>query len=284
MTATIQVGSVSVGGGRPPVLIAGLCVIESREHTLQSAEAIREACRAAEFPLIFKASFDKANRSAADAYRGPGLEAGLEILAEVKQQTGLPLLTDIHESAQAEAAAAVVDVLQVPAFLCRQTDLLVAAAQTGKAVNLKKGQFMAPWDMKNAVEKVTRAGGKQVLVTERGASFGYNNLVADLRSLSLLRDMGSPVIMDVTHSLQLPGGLGRATGGHREFIPNLARAALAWGCDGLYLEVHEAPERALSDGPNSLRLDELPALLRQLRAIYEALEQFTNELSYEAPS
>ena len=272
MAASVRVGSVTFGGDQPPVLVAGLCVMESREHTLQIAEVLEGACREAGFPLVFKASFDKANRSAADAYRGPGLEAGLDILAEVKRQTGLPLLTDIHESGQAEAVAEVVDILQIPAFLCRQSDLLAAAAKTGKAVNLKKGQFMAPWDMKNAVEKVTREGNSRVLVTERGASFGYNNLVADLRSLSYLRELGVPVLMDVTHSLQLPGGLGRATGGTRQFIPNLARAAIAWGCDGLYLEVHEQPDRALSDGPNSLPLEELTPLLRQLRAIVEALE------------
>jgi len=272
MEASVQVGAVTIGGGHPPALIAGLCIIENREHTLQTAQALQEICRAAAFPLVFKASFDKANRSSADAYRGPGLEEGLAILAEVKRRTGLPVLTDIHERAQAESAAAVVDVLQIPAFLCRQTDLITAAARTGKAINLKKGQFMAPWDMKNAVEKVRHTGNSQALITERGASFGYNNLVADLRSLSYLRELGAPVLMDVTHSLQRPGGLGHATGGDRRFIPNLARAALAWGCDGLYLEVHEEPERALSDGPNSLPLDQLAPLLRQLKAMHKALE------------
>jgi len=271
MSGVVRVGPVTIGSGNFPALIAGVCVIESREHTLKTAEALKTACEAVGFPLIFKASFDKANRSSADAYRGPGLEAGLEILAEVRGQCGLPVLTDIHEPAQAKPAAAVVDALQIPAFLCRQTDLLLAAAQTGKPVNLKKGQFMAPWDMEHAVEKLRRGGSAQILLTERGASFGYNNLVADLRSLSFLRRLGAPVIMDVTHSLQLPGGLGAATGGHREFIFNLARAAMAWGCDGLFIEVHEDPDRALSDGPNSLPLDQLPALLDQLKALYETL-------------
>lgn len=271
MNAVVSIGSITIGEGHPPVLVAGLCVIESLEHTLKTALALREMCQCAQFPLVFKASFDKANRSTSDSYRGPGLETGLDVLSRVKQESGLCIMTDIHEPAQAVAAASVVDVIQIPAFLCRQTDLLTAAARTGKPINLKKGQFMAPWDMKNALGKITQEGNRNILLTERGACFGYNNLVADLRALSFLRQLGAPVIMDVTHSLQLPGGLGHATGGYREFIPNLARAAMAWGCDGLFLEVHEAPERALSDGPNSLPLEQLPALLRQLKSIYESL-------------
>lgn len=270
---TVQVGAIEIGESHPPVLIAGLCVMESLAHTLETAQALAEMTAPYGFPLIFKASFDKANRTSATAYRGPGLQNGLEILAEVKRRTGLSILTDIHEPSQATPAAEVVDVLQIPAFLCRQTDLLVAAAQTGKAVNLKKGQFMAPWDMKYAMEKIIQAGNTSIFLTERGVSFGYNNLVADLRSLSFLRKTGAPVIMDVTHSLQLPGGQGSATGGYREFIPNLARAALAWGCDGLFLEVHQDPDRARSDGPNSLPLHQLPALLGQLKSLRDALKQ-----------
>ena len=260
-----------IGAGTRPVIIAGLCVIENREHTLRMAEALMDAAKPFNFPLIFKASFDKANRSSVNAYRGPGLEEGLRILEEVKAKTGLTVLTDIHEAIQAEAAAEVVDILQIPAFLCRQTDLLLAAAKTGKPLNLKKGQFMAPWDMKNVVEKVASAGCSEVLLTERGVSFGYNNLVVDLRSLSFMADLGFPVIMDVTHSLQLPGGLGTATGGYSQFIPNLARAALAWGCDGLFIEVHENPDQALSDGPNSLQLDSFVPLLEQLNTLDLAL-------------
>ena len=267
----IQVGPVTIGGGGCPALVAGLCVIENEEHTLKTADALKQVCDRTGFPLIFKASFDKANRSSAESYRGPGLEAGLKILGAVKRKIGLPVLTDVHETCQVEPVAAVVDVLQIPAFLCRQTDLLEAAAKTGKAINLKKGQFMAPWDMKNAAAKVTGAGNPNVVLTDRGTSFGYNNLVADLRSLSFMRDLGFPVIMDVTHSLQQPGGLGHATGGEARFIPNLARAALAWGCDGLFIEVHEAPERALSDGPNTLPLNRLEPLLNQLKAVYESL-------------
>lgn len=273
MVSQVQIGSFTVGGGNPPAIFAGLCIIENEVHTLKTAEAIREANRLSGFPLVFKASFDKANRSSVRAYRGPGMEEGLRILAKVRAETGLSVMTDIHEPAQAAAAAQAVDVLQIPAFLCRQTDLLTAAAQTGKPVNLKKGQFLAPWDMKNAVEKVYESGNDRVLLTERGSSFGYNNLVADLRSLSFMAETGCPVIMDVTHSLQLPGGRGDSTAGLARFIPNLARAALAWGCDGLFLEVHEEPERALSDGANSLRLDRLASLLEQLRAVWEALRE-----------
>lgn len=273
MGSQVKIGSFAAGEGNLPAIFAGLCIIENEAHTLKTAEAIQEANQLSGFPLVFKASFDKANRSSIRAYRGPGMEEGLRILARVRAETGLPVMTDIHEPGQAAAAAQAVDVLQIPAFLCRQTDLLAAAGRTGKPVNLKKGQFLAPWDMKNAVEKVRETGNDRVLLTERGSSFGYNNLVADLRSLSFLAETGCPVIMDVTHSLQLPGGLGDSTGGLARFIPNLARAALAWGCDGLFLEVHEEPERALSDGANSLKLDRLASLLEQLRAVWEALRE-----------
>jgi 2-dehydro-3-deoxyphosphooctonate aldolase (KDO 8-P synthase) len=272
MTEIVQAGTVTFGKDTP-VIIAGLCIIENREHTLQTASALKDMTGRHGFPLIFKASFDKANRSSVESYRGPGLEQGLEILRRVREQTGLPVLTDVHECIQMKAVAESVDMIQIPAFLCRQTDLLIAAGQTGKPINLKKGQFMAPWDMGNALEKIQQTGNRQVVLTERGSSFGYNNLVADLRSLSFMRDTGAPVVMDVTHSLQLPGGQGKATGGNRELVPNMARAALAWGCDGLFFEVHEEPERALSDGSNSLSLEGFEALLQQLRVLWDALKK-----------
>ena len=257
---------VRAGDGAPLFLISGPCVIESREHCLATAERLARVAAEAGVPLVFKASYDKANRSSARSYRGPGLAAGLAILAEVRERTKLPVLTDVHSPEEAAAAGRVVDIVQVPAFLCRQTDLLEAAARTGKTVNIKKGQFMAPWDMGNAVEKVRAAGNDRVLLTERGASFGYNNLVVDLKAFPVMREH-APVVFDATHSAQLPGGLGHASGGERQFIATLARAAVAAGIDGLFFEVHEDPDRALSDGPNSLPLAELPELLRRLLAI-----------------
>jgi len=254
------------GDGAPLFLIAGPCVIESREHSLATAEQLAKITSQAGAPLVFKASYDKANRSSIRSYRGPGMADGLAILAEVRERTGLPILTDVHSPAEAAAAGRVVDIVQVPAFLCRQTDLLEAAARTGRTVNIKKGQFMAPWDMGNAVEKVRAAGNDRILLTERGASFGYNNLVVDLKSLPIMREL-APVVFDATHSAQLPGGLGHASGGQRRFIATLARAAVAAGIDGLFFEVHEDPDRALSDGPNSLPLADLPALLHRLLAI-----------------
>ena len=264
------VHGVRAGGGAPFFLIAGPCVIESREHCLEIAAQLREIVGAAGIPLIFKASYDKANRSSVRSYRGPGIEEGLAILAEVRERTGLPLLTDVHSPAEARAAAEVVDVVQVPAFLCRQTDLVTAAGETGKTVNVKKGQFVAPWDMKNVVEKIHAAGNHRILLTERGTTFGYNNLVVDMKALQLMRDLDTPVIFDATHSAQLPGGLGHASGGERRFVPLLARAAVAAGVDGLFFEVHEDPDRALSDGPNSMPLDALPDLLPKLKAIHAA--------------
>lgn len=253
------------------VLIAGPCVIESRDHTLMIAGRIAAIAAAAGVPVVFKASFDKANRTSAQSYRGPGLDEGLAILAEVKRETGLPVLTDIHTEAQAPVAAQIVDILQIPAFLCRQTDLILAAATTGKPVNVKKGQFLAPWDMKNVCEKIAGAGNPNILLTERGASFGYNNLVSDMRSLVVLRELGYPVIFDATHSVQLPGGQGTSSGGQRQYIFPLARAAAATGIDGLFVETHDAPDRALSDGPNALPLDLLPLLLEQVRRAGEAV-------------
>jgi len=250
------------GGGKPLVLIAGPCVIESEEHVLRMARAIGEIAG----PFVFKASFDKANRTSLGGYRGPGLAEGLRILAGVKRE-GYPILTDIHEPSQAAPAAEVADILQIPAFLCRQTDLLLEAGRTGRIVNIKKGQFLAPEDIARAAEKVASTGNSQVLLTERGSSFGYHNLVVDMRGLQTMRGLGWPVVFDATHSVQLPSGAGTASGGQPRFIEPLARAAVAVGIDGLFVEVHDAPERALSDGPNALRLDLLPELWRRLRAL-----------------
>ncbi len=250
--------------------ICGPCVIESGEHCLMLASALRQALGR---PFLFKASFDKANRSSLHSYRGPGLREGLRILAEVKRATGLPVLTDIHAPDQAAPAAEAADVLQIPAFLCRQTDLLVEAGLTGRAVNIKKGQFLAPLDMRHALDKVRSTGNERVLLTERGASFGYHNLVVDMRSIPLMRSLGAPVVFDATHSVQLPGAAGDRSGGAPEFIEPLAAAAVAAGADAVFFEVHEAPERALSDGPNALRLDRVAALAARLRRIYAAVHE-----------
>jgi len=252
------------GRGLPLGLIAGPCVIESEEHVHWLAAEIRKIVG----PFVFKASFDKANRSSLSSYRGPGLEEGVRILAGLRRE-GYAVLTDIHEPAQAETVAEAADILQIPAFLCRQTDLLLAAGRTGRTVNIKKGQFVSPHDIRNAAEKVASTGNDKILLTERGSSFGYNNLVVDMRGLAIMREFGWPVIFDATHSVQIPGGLGHASGGESKFIPTLARAAVAAGVDGVFLEVHQAPERALSDGPNALRLDLLGALWEKLQAIHE---------------
>jgi 2-dehydro-3-deoxyphosphooctonate aldolase (KDO 8-P synthase) len=272
---SIAIGSFRIGRGEPLVLIAGPCVIESEGHAMKMAERLVKIAARAKVPLIFKASYDKANRSSLQSFRGPGLSDGLEILRKVKSRFRVPMLTDIHEPAQARAAAEVCDVLQVPAFLSRQTDLLVAAGETGRVVNLKKGQFLSPWEMTNAVEKVKSTGNKKVVLTERGVSFGYNNLVVDMRSFPILAKTGCPVIFDVTHSVQLPGGKGKASGGQPEFIESLARAGTAAGVDGIFLEVHERPERALSDGSNALRLDQLPALLKKLTGIAKLVRSWS---------
>jgi 2-dehydro-3-deoxyphosphooctonate aldolase (KDO 8-P synthase) len=268
--AQVRAGD-AVFGGPELVLIAGPCVIESYESCLRHATRLAEITRHAKLPFIFKSSFDKANRTSGTSYRGPGLKDGLEILARVKKAAGVALLTDIHEPAQAAAAAKVVDVIQIPALLSRQTDLIEAAARTGCAVNLKKGQFLAPGDMKAAVAKAEAAGTKKIILTERGYSFGYNNLVSDMRSLVIMRSFGYPVVFDATHSAQLPGAGagGERSGGQREFIAPLARAAVAVGIDGVFMEVHEDPDHALSDGPNSYRLDDLPALLDTLKRIHQ---------------
>lgn len=273
-------GRFAIGPGKPFCLIAGPCVIEEPETLRQIAATLREVCGRLGISLIFKASFDKANRTALASYRGPGMAEGLEQLAAIGREFDLPLISDIHETSQVAAAAAVLDVLQIPAFLCRQTDLLLAAAASGKPVNLKKGQFAAPWDMANAVAKVrsvTNSGG--LLLTERGTTFGYNNLVVDMRSLPIMRELGCPVIFDATHSVQLPGGAGGSSGGQRQYVATLARAAVAAGIDGLFLEVHPDPDRARCDGPNSLPLAEVEGLLIQLLAIRGAVERLNPIMS-----
>ena len=254
----------------PFFLIAGPCVIENPRHPGQVAARLQEITGELGIPLVFKASYDKANRSSLGSYRGPGLERGLEILAEVRARHGVPILTDVHEVAQVERAAAVADVLQIPAFLCRQTDLVMEAAKSGRIVNIKKGQFMAPWDMKGVVEKAAAGGNRKIMVTERGFSFGYNNLVVDMRSFPAMRTFGYPVIYDITHSVQRPGGLGDRSGGDAHFIDTLGPAGVAAGVSGIFMEVHENPARALSDGPNAYRLARLPRLLKRLLAIHEA--------------
>jgi 2-dehydro-3-deoxyphosphooctonate aldolase (KDO 8-P synthase) len=263
----VSIGSFAVGGSNPIALIAGPCVIESPGHAIDLAVALKEIAATCDIPLVFKASFDKANRTSRTSFRGPGLESGLRTLADVKARTGLPILTDIHEPAQAERVAEVVDVIQIPAFLSRQTDLLVAAARTHKTVNVKKGQFLAPRDMRHVVAKIADEGNQSILVTERGVSFGYNNLVVDVRAFPMLRELGYPVVFDVTHSLQLPGAGDGVTAGLAEYIEPLASAGVAAGVDAVFMEVHEEPSRAKSDAANALRLDKLEALLRKLKRL-----------------
>lgn len=267
VSSVVNVGSLPIGGGRRFAFIAGPCVIESREHALRHAEALRDITARVGVPFIYKSSYDKANRTSLTAKRGPGKQAGLRILAEVKQEIGVPVLTDVHEREDIAAVAEVVDVLQTPAFLCRQTDYILAVAGAGKPVNIKKGQFLAPWDMKPVLEKAASTGNRQLMVTERGASFGYNNLVADMRSLAIMGEFGCPVVYDAGHSVQLPGGQGTSSGGQRQFIRVLARAAVAVGVDAVFLECHEDPDHAFSDGPNSYPLAELEPLLRELTEI-----------------
>jgi 2-dehydro-3-deoxyphosphooctonate aldolase (KDO 8-P synthase) len=267
VTHTVRIGEITVGGGNSLVLIAGPCVIEGEAFTISLATSLRGISRDLGIPLIFKASYDKANRTSISSARGPGIEEGLRILQRVKGEAGLPVLSDVHQVSEVSRAAEVLDVIQIPAFLCRQTDLIMEAARTGRPINVKKGQFLAPWDMAHVVEKIRSAGNEQILLTERGTSFGYNNLVSDMKSLPIMRALGYPVIYDATHSVQLPGGAGKTSGGNREFIPSLARAAVGAGADGVFLEVHPDPERALSDGANSLELDALSPLLKQLKAI-----------------
>ncbi|MBI4577626.1 MAG: 3-deoxy-8-phosphooctulonate synthase [Planctomycetes bacterium] len=266
-----EVGDVVLGPGSPLFLIAGPCVVEDEATVLRIARRAAAICAARGVPYIFKASYDKANRTSVSSYRGPGMEEGLRVLQEVKRQTGRPVLTDVHLPSECAPTAEVADVLQVPAFLCRQTDLVLAAAATGRAVNVKKGQFMAPWDMRSVVGKLEAGGCRRYLLTERGASFGYNNLVSDMRSIPIMQALGCPVVFDGTHSVQLPGGQGETSGGSPEFIPTLVRCAVAAGCDGLFLEVHEDPARSRSDAANALHLDRLDGLLSQVTRIREAL-------------
>ncbi len=269
---SFSVGSVTFGDGRL-AFILGPCVVESAQHALFMAQEIGDICKHVGVDFVYKSSFDKANRSSIESFRGEGMEFGLEVLAQVKDEIGVPVITDVHEPWQVEKTAQVADMLQIPAFLCRQTDLLVAAAESGKAVNVKKGQFLAPWDAKNIVDKLQAAGCEKVLLTERGASFGYNNLVVDLRSFPIMRSFGVPVVFDVTHSLQLPGGLGKATGGQAEFIEDFARAGVACGVDAVFMEVHDNPAKAPSDGPNQLPLSRLEKLLVKLKQIHELVHE-----------
>jgi len=267
----ITIGNSRAGGNNPPLIIAGPCVIENEEITFHTAHRLRDICQAAGLPFVFKSSFDKANRTSVTSFRGPGLERGLKILTEVKSRYGIPVISDIHSIEQIHLAAEVLDALQIPAFLCRQTDLLVAASKTGKPVNVKKGQFLAPWDVQNIIGKFTSTGNQNLMLTERGTTFGYNNLVVDFRSFPIMRTYGYPVIFDVTHSLQLPGGQGGCSGGQREYAVPLARAAAAAGVDGFFMEVHPDPDQALCDGPNMIRLDEFEALVLDIKRISAAV-------------
>lgn len=275
MGRVIKIRDIKVGEGNPLILIAGPCVIESRENCLRIAKQLKIITARFKIPFIFKSSYDKANRTSGKSYRGPGAEKGLKILKEVKDALGVPILSDIHCSAEIKSAAKVLDVIQIPALLSRQTDLIKDAAATGKIINIKKGQFSAPWDMAEVIKKIESAGNKNILITERGTSFGYNNLVSDFRSLVIMRRFGYPIIYDATHSVQLPGGAGVASSGESEFVPHLSRAAVAVGCDGLFLEVHENPQEALCDGPNMLSLQQLEELLRQVKEI--------NRIMYKNP-
>ena len=271
LTREIKIGNTAVGSKNPLVIIAGPCVIETEKSTIDAAKRLKKISEKLKISLIFKSSYDKANRTSISSPRGPGIEKGLKILEKVKKETGMPVLSDIHSPEEVAYAAEVLDVFQIPAFLCRQTDLIVAASKTGKPVNIKKGQFLAPWEVKNIIEKFTSTGNHNLLITERGTSFGYNNLVVDMRSILIMQEFGYPVIFDATHSVQLPGGLGSASGGQREFVAPLSKAAVAVGCNGLFLEVHQDPDKALCDGPNMLRLDDLEKLLTTLKNIDELL-------------
>ena len=266
---TVKIGRLTIHAKGPFFLIAGPCVIENEEITLEVARFLKETGEALDIPIIFKTSYDKANRTSLNSFRGPGIDKGLEIIQRIKADTGLPVLSDVHEVNELEKAAPTLDVIQIPAFLCRQTDLLLAAARTGLPLNIKKGQFLAPWDMEHAVQKITSAGNRSILLTERGASFGYNNLVVDMRSIAVMKQFGFPVVFDATHSVQIPGGRGTSSGGQREFISHLSKAAVAAGADGVFMEVHPDPDKALCDGPNSMPLAEIRPLLTTLKGIHE---------------
>lgn len=263
----INIDGITIGNGRPFVLIAGPCVIESEAFALRMARRLKELCAALDVPLIFKASYDKANRSSVNSYRGPGIAVGLRVLREVRENIGLPVISDVHSVQEIERLAGTLDVIQIPAFLCRQTDIVLAAAKTGKCVNVKKGQFLAPWDVRNIVDKMLSVGNSNILITERGSMFGYNNLVVDFKGLPIIRAFGYPVCFDATHSVQLPGGAGTSSGGQREFVAHLVRAGVAVGIDALFLEVHENPDEAMSDGPNMVDFTELESILKNAKAI-----------------
>lgn len=271
MTKTIKINNISIGGGSPLLIIAGPCVIEDKETTIYIARYLKELAQKLDIPLIFKASYDKANRTSINSFRGPGIINGLRILEQIKSELGLPILSDVHSINEIEDAAGILDIIQIPAFLSRQTDFILEIARTGKPVNIKKGQFLAPWDIRNVVEKITSTGNNNILITERGTMYGYNNLVVDFRGIQIMQDTGYPVIFDATHSIQLPGGGGNSSGGDRKFAPALAMAAVAAGADGIFMEVHPDPDKALCDGPNSLRLDSLKDLILKLKAIREAI-------------
>ena len=282
ITKEIDVAGVKIGGGNRLVLICGPCVIETPETCMTTARFIKDVATQVGIPLIFKASFDKANRTSVSSFRGPGLKDGLEVLKAIKKELKLPILTDVHEPAQCEAVAEVVDVLQIPAFLCRQTDLLIAAGKTGHVINVKKGQFLAPGDMGNVVDKIKATDNEDIILTERGTSFGYNYLVNDMRALPAMRRLGYPVVFDATHSVQTPGGLGGKSGGDRQFVPTLARAAVAAGVDGIFIEAHPDPDKALSDGPNSMSIDALPSLLKLLLSIDLAVKKWIEQEKLES--
>ena len=272
MTKEINIAGTKLGGGNPLFIVAGPCVIESEEVIFYTAERLKKICERIGLPLLFKSSYDKANRTSFSSFRGPGLEKGLRILSDMRSKFAIPVISDVHSVEEVKPAADVLNALQIPAFLCRQTDLILSASQTGKPVNVKKGQFLAPWDVKNIIEKFTSTGNQNIFITERGTSFGYNNLVVDFRGLSIMRSFGYPVIFDVTHSLQLPGGQGSCSGGQREFADPLAGAAVAVGVDGLFIEVHPEPDKALCDGPNMIKLDEVEKILSHIKAIDDVLK------------
>jgi 2-dehydro-3-deoxyphosphooctonate aldolase (KDO 8-P synthase) len=274
MTKQININkTVRFGGGLPPLIIAGPCVIETEDITLHTARRLKEICSKVGLPLLFKSSYDKANRTSITSFRGPGMEKGLRILSDIRESLDLPVISDVHSVGEVKPASEALDVLQIPAFLCRQTDLVTAASETGKPVNIKKGQFLAPWDVKNIIEKFRSTGNENIIITERGVSFGYNNLVVDFRAIPIMRSFGYPVVFDVTHSLQLPGGQGTSSGGQRQFAPHFMRAATAVGIDGLFMEVHPEPDKALCDGPNMIPLDELESLLRAVKKISETIKE-----------
>lgn len=274
LTREVKISNVIIGGKSPLVFIAGPCVIEDEESTLKTAKRLKETSESFNIPLIFKSSYDKANRTSINSYRGPGIKKGLRILKKVKKETSLPILSDIHSVEEVPYAAEALDMLQIPAFLCRQTDLIIAAAKTGRAINVKKGQFLAPVDVKNIIDKVLSTGNNNLTITERGALFGYNNLVVDMRSIPIMQGFGFPVVFDATHSVQLPSGQGVTSGGQREFVAPLAKAAVSVGCDAVFMEVHECPDKALCDGPSMLSLDDFLSLIRELKELSQVVRKF----------